>query len=204
MFVFAQSDMLQWVFLGALALTIGMLLLRTQRHMRRARAEQPAIVRTPRPSPREKGHHVDEPAELARWEVEMHEIARDLSARLDSKIGALRALIAEADRAAARLEAALAASGRPDRSWPAFPPTQAEGLRIRPAGPPVDEARERPEGATSADGSQHAGAEARHSPERREEIYTLSDYGFEPAEIARRTGSPIGEVELILSLRGQP
>ena len=31
----------------------------------------------------------------------------------------------------------------------------------------------------------------------------LSDYGYEPAEIARRVNMPIGEVELILSLRGR-
>ena len=36
----------------------------------------------------------------------MHETARELSAQLDSKMSALQALIAEADRAAARLEAA--------------------------------------------------------------------------------------------------
>ena len=38
---------------------------------------------------------------------------------------------------------------------------------------------------------------------RQEEIYTLSDYGYEPAEIARRVNRPVGEVELILSLRGR-
>ena len=36
---------------------------------------------------------------------------------------------------------------------------------------------------------------------RQEEIYTLADYGYEPAEIARRVNRPVGEVELILSLR---
>ena len=40
-------------------------------------------------------------------------------------------------------------------------------------------------------------------PRRQEEIYTLADYGYEPAEIARRVGTPVGEVELILSLRGR-
>ena len=37
---------------------------------------------------------------------------------------------------------------------------------------------------------------------RREEIHRLADDGFAAAEIARRVGSPVGEVELILSLRG--
>ena len=40
-------------------------------------------------------------------------------------------------------------------------------------------------------------------PRRYEEIYTLADYGYEPAEIARRVNTPVGEVELILSLRSR-
>ena len=39
----------------------------------------------------------------------MHETARELSAKLDSKMQALQELIAEADRAAGRLEAAAGA-----------------------------------------------------------------------------------------------
>ena len=39
------------------------------------------------------------------------------------------------------------------------------------------------------------------SGQRRQEIYTLADSGLEAAEIARRVGSPVGEVELILGLR---
>jgi DNA-directed RNA polymerase specialized sigma24 family protein len=45
------------------------------------------------------------------------------------------------------------------------------------------------------------GTAQRSAADRRQEIYTLADYGFPPAEIARRVGSPIGEVELILGLR---
>jgi hypothetical protein len=37
---------------------------------------------------------------------------------------------------------------------------------------------------------------------RYEEIYTLADYGYDAAEIAQRIGTPIGEVQLILGLRG--
>lgn len=38
---------------------------------------------------------------------------------------------------------------------------------------------------------------------RYEEVYTLSDYGFEPLEIASRLGMKAGEVELILGLRSK-
>ncbi len=121
--------------------------------------------------------------DLARWEVQMHETARELSAQLDAKLSLLQSLTAEADRAAERLEEALA------RSHPAIPPgSQAESLRPISADElGADSTRELP-----------AGTDRSRS---REEIYHLADYGFAPAEIARRVGSPVGEVELILSLR---
>lgn len=121
----------------------------------------------------------------------MHETARALSAQLDSKMGALEALISEADRAACRLEAAGAESPDALRQPPPpepLPTTQAEALR--PSGP-----------------SEHPPGEADEASQRRsvgrrqEEVYTLADYGLDAAEIARRVGSPVGEVELILGLR---
>ena len=51
----------------------------------------------------------------------MHETARELSAQLDSKLSALQALIAEADRAAARLDAAVARASESTQ-----PPEQAD------------------------------------------------------------------------------
>src|SRR5271165_3935483 len=63
------------------------------------------------------------PDNLAQWEVEMHETARQLSAQLDAKLSLLQSLIVEADRAAARLEDAL------ERAYPTLPPgNQAESL----------------------------------------------------------------------------
>jgi hypothetical protein len=147
---------------------------------------------------------------MTEWEAQMQERARELSSRLDSKIVALEERIREADRAAARLEAAVAAAERqiapvsdppsedPPRARadsPGLPPiSQAEALRSAGTGnarPPV--------GSRNDDE-----ASARPAAERRyEEIYMLADYGLAPSEIAQRVGSPIGEVELILSLRGK-
>ena len=172
--LFAKFEVLTGLFLGALGLTIAILLMRVHRYMSRQRREDSAIVRTPRPKPESRGHHLDAPAEVLRWEVQMHETARELSAQLDSKMRALRTLIAEADRAADRLKAAAGKS--PDLT------RQPE----RPGPPPSDQAE--------------ALKSARH---RQEEIYTLADYGLAAAEIAGRTGSPVGEVELILGLRGK-
>ena len=118
---------------------------------------------------------------MEQWEVDMHDTARELSARLDSKMIALQSLVAEADRAAARLEAALAEAVDPPRQ----PGNQAHCLEH-----------------AGAAGRDHAAASPT-APRagRREEVYALADYGYDAVEIARRVGSPIGEVELILSLR---
>ncbi len=51
------------------------------------------------------------PADVARYEVEMHDIARELSARLDSKLVLLQHLVRDADQQASRLEAAIAEAG---------------------------------------------------------------------------------------------
>ena len=139
------------------------------------------------------------PDDLARWEVQIHETARQLSAQLDAKLGLLQSLILEADRAAARLEDVL------DRAHPTLlPGSQAESLR--PAAHPRDVQPQLCSEPADGDEANLSAAESEPARggdrgRRREEIYRLADYGFAPAEIARRVGSPVGEVELILSLR---
>ncbi len=156
------------------------------------------------------------------WEVRMHETARELIGRIDAKLAALQALTHEADRAAARLEQALAAAARnapqPD-SGVGIPNDAAARPRAEmpPSSAVSDELRElAPAGrepgtlqADQADGLRTAGDRSGldlssmppSESRRHEEIYLLADYGFGPAEIAHRTGMPIGEVELILRLR---
>jgi hypothetical protein len=46
----------------------------------------------------------DAPVEVLRWQVEMHETARDLQAELDTKMRALQVLMRDADEKIARLE----------------------------------------------------------------------------------------------------
>jgi hypothetical protein len=108
--VFAQfSGTGTVLFLVGMVLVIGILLRRSHRYFGRRPKNPSVMVRTERPETQQKGHHLDSPDELVRWEVEMHEIARELSARLDTKIGVLAQLIRDADRASDRLEAALKA-----------------------------------------------------------------------------------------------
>jgi hypothetical protein len=172
----AESNVITWGCMAVLLLMCGILLLRTQRYFARQVQSGPPTVSLE--TPRSPTDRAPLPEAAEHWEVEMHELARDLSGRLDSKMSALQHLIRDADRAAARLETALHAAGDVE------PRSQAEGLR-------ADQPR------TPADAAQPATAE----PGRYDEIYLLFDYGHPAAEIAQRVGLPIGEVELILSLR---
>ena len=158
------------------------------------------------------------------WEVRLHELARDLEGRLNSKLAILEQLIREADRAAARLETAL-------RTADQIRKTQMAGIlpslpRSEPAGesnlPPKDgseggglsprlenqlnqtqeQGNAQPAAADSS--PDHGGGSSHEAPQPRrsiEEIYTLADYGYSVEEIAQRTATPSGEVQLILSLR---
>jgi hypothetical protein len=201
MVVIAQVEFPTLLFLSALAVTILILLVRVQRYYGRPRAPQPSWPSPRREKPGEQGRRSAEPAPMVNWEVEMHETARKLCAQLDSKMGALEQLIREADRAAARLEAALAA-GRGGESPSRWGPAPADAPPAPPEGPSESPPVSQAEGLRSAG---PADVPAAHPPtERRyEEIYTLADYGLAPSEIAHRVGSPVGEVELILSLRGK-
>ena len=204
------------------------LLMRTSRYFSRQRQEEPKWSRAARPRydgsataysrsgdsstaaqttpPTTSQRHLDAMPKTAQWEVDMHETARELKAQLDSKMSALQALIAEADRAASRLEEAIesrddvhnappsnriSSGGSPlfkpkpgpqtmgEKSQAGLPTTQAQALRPAPV-------------ATAS------GVSAQN---RKQEIYALADYGLSDSAIAQRLGMPIGEVELILSLR---
>jgi hypothetical protein len=206
------------------------LLMRTSRYFNRQRQEEPKWVRAARPRydgsanayprsgdsstvtptmpPTTSQRHLDASPKSAQCEVDMPETARELKAQLDSKMSALQALIADADRAASRLEAAIESrddthnappSNRmPSRGSPLFTPkpgpqpmaeksraelltSQAQALRPAPAPP-----------ASRVSTQNH-----------KQEIYALADYGLSDSAVAQRLGLPIGEVELILSLRSK-
>ena len=188
----------------AMVIAIWMLLWWTQRSMARTNAGSRRRfaakddAEPDRPSPRGQP-----PVDFDRWEVEMYEIMRNATGQMDTKMGLLEHLIREADRAAARLEAATAAAARlPDSVAPSHvapdaprfepsairPINQAEGLR-------PDGLRQAPSAADEAESDQPG------KPRRYEEIYTLADYGYAAAEIAQRLAMPVGEIELILGLR---
>jgi hypothetical protein len=205
------------IFLGILVLTTMVLLMRTSRYFSRPKAAEPSWSSVAR-KPREAGaRSANIPQEMASWEVEMHEFVREIKAELDSKMRALQAVTADADRAAARLEAALRSSHREGES-PVEQSNCASAARQEPRPPDVVQLF-RPDAGTSKHGidlsnlpasqaqslTPARAPRAEHSsPQtKKDEIYTLADYGMKPTDIASRVGHPIGEVELILSLRGK-
>ena len=208
----AEMGTPQVVFIGFLILTTMFLLMRTSRYFTRPKSPDTSwssIARKPKDA---TGRSPGIPQEMASWEVEMHEFVREIKAELDSKMRALQAVTADADRAAARLEAALqsspnAAGFRPkpellpkkEKTVALFDPPErsAAGKQgIDLSNLPSSQVQSlSPAGVPHAE---HSSAQA-----KKEEIHTLADYGMKPAEIASRVGHPIGEVELILSLRGK-
>ncbi len=140
------------------------LLMRTSRYFNRQRQEEPKWSRTARPRydgsisahPRSgdsstatrtaSEHHLDAMPKTAQWEVDMYETARELKAQLDSKMSALQALIAEADRAAFRLEAATKDSENTDSMPPSNRmPSGGSPLFTPKPGPPPRQKKTRPD-----------------------------------------------------------
>lgn len=110
--------------------------------------------------------------------VEIQEMARQISAQLDTKFAKLDVLIRDADDRIQRLERLTTQAGRPgvdvtvddDGSHADVAPTDGNGEE------PTDDQRK---------------------------IYGLADAGRTAVEIAQQTGQNPGEVELILALRRQ-
>ena len=114
MYVFANLSGPIILLLLAVALATGVLLMRLHRHRGRRSRNLPTIVRTARPGPDKNVRLGETPREVGQWEVQMHELARDLSARLDSKMGLLQHLVRDAEQAASRLETVLRELGAQD------------------------------------------------------------------------------------------
>ena len=104
MMLFAVENSIILAVLGVLLLLFAF----TRGGRRRSKSPNRLPVSRPASTPSSAdAHHLDAPDSVARWEVTMHETARDLMGRLDSKIVIVEQLVCEAHQAAARLEAVL-------------------------------------------------------------------------------------------------
>ncbi len=167
--------------------------------------------------------------------VQLHELGREISSRIDAKLSALQHLIRLADEATAGLEQALhrardlglaefdrgSEAGRDQdgevqeamwREWPMAEPPRggmqdASGSRDRgmislETDRSLDRATDAsPRTAVRARGTGWSADELENP--RFERIYALADGGLSATRIAAQTGTQIGEVELVLSLRGK-
>jgi hypothetical protein len=129
----------------------------------------------------------------------MHEMARELKGELDAKLSGLQALVLIARQESQRLEAAVAKAGSLEIAPPRDTLARIEGL--------ADPAALASQAALADLAAQMPGMprgiaddffEADKKPLA---IARLADRGYSPAEIADELGLPIGEVELLLSLR---
>ena len=83
-----------------IALVLIRLLLRPKRG---ARAYESPLQN----SPGAPAHMLDAPADIGRWEVQMHETSRNLMGELNTKIAIVEQLVRDANAAAERLEKAI-------------------------------------------------------------------------------------------------
>ncbi len=120
----------------ALAVTIGLILWQTQRQWSRTYGRWRYREELEEPS----FHSGVTAEELARWEVRMHELARDLQGQLDTKIALVAELVAEAQRASRKLEELLQQAGSFVREVSAPPPfpSQAQDSSSAEAGIPKE------------------------------------------------------------------
>jgi hypothetical protein len=200
MCLLAQIEGATVLFLIALAVTTGLLLFRTQRQLgAKPQAAHPSEWRKPQAAARSAAPLASHSDPL-QWEIEAHDLARELCARIDSKLGILEALIQDAGQQITRLESAieraerLATTGGAARS--AF-----QQLHHAGHGPQAHQ-------AAALSGGLRIDLPALDEPQSRiarryDEIYALADAGHGSDHIAQQLGSPVGEIELILGLRDQ-
>ena len=114
--------------------------------------------------------------------VEMSEMARRMTGQIDTRAAKLEALIREADEKIATLRSMGAGhgGGGPHGVLVEAKLLEADAVRMRTVEDSVPS------------------VDPRHA-----EVYDLADGGQSAQDIARQTGRPRGEVELILALRGR-
>jgi len=99
-----------WMFLAGCGLLTYLLLKRSYRYFGKShsRRSSTAIERQRRPENAWDGVQRDTSALIDRQQVELHEMARDLSGQLNSKIILLEQLVADSQRQIERMEQLLA------------------------------------------------------------------------------------------------
>jgi hypothetical protein len=166
----ADFDPAQWAFLVFAILLCIWLIFRPWRRRRSDPLEKP-MFKTSLAQQRALER------QMSNLVVEMSEMARQITAQLDTRAAKLELLIKEADEKIARLGGAGSTSGN---------------------GAPVDanHGREIASVLEQVPPSTPAPADPRHA-----QVYRLADEGRSSQQIAQELNQPSGEIELILALR---
>lgn len=101
-----SSDQLaeNWMFAAGVALMTMVLLRMVWRRQRGGRGTSHRAARGPREN---ASRLLDAPDDISRWQVEMHDLARELKAELDTKIRVCQETIRQARQEQQRLEVLL-------------------------------------------------------------------------------------------------
>lgn len=199
------ADLTQWLGLGCGALILVWVVFRRRLSMLRRFYDPPTSTSAARIRPASSGPvHLpadptvglmDAPASVVRWEVGMHELARELRAELDCKMAAMQSLLVQAQEESMRLAAAI------DRAEQlGIAPVKDTMQAIAQLGescPPVVAELERRLAVMAPEVGQRKG----FNQELAAKIYALADEGRNARTIAQQLGAPIGDIEFALGLR---
>lgn len=180
----------QMLFLGGIALATWVLMRRL--FIRRGKNKKSVdpikeITKKERPA-----QSIDAPAESLRWEVRIHDLGREISGRIDSKLSALQALTKLAHAAAERLEIATMHAAELESKHYGSSSLDAIERRLHEAtfevGSPVTISTSQPKPA-AIDPVESL----------RRVVKRMLENGQTAEEIASETHMPLGEVEFLAS-----
>jgi hypothetical protein len=162
-------------YLLAVVIMLTLLLRRSYRYFgRKGKRKIEGLVRIDRPAPAKRwSTNIDSPEQVAKFEVQLQETMRELSAQLDNKMVCLQVLLRQANEKIKLLEE-LQQVASTDESKAAND-LGAVGEKLAAAGDVPNPLHQ--------------------------QIYELADQGFSAVTIAHRVAQPLREVEAILHSR---
>jgi hypothetical protein len=188
------------LFLLGLILLISILLRRYYRYFGKCKTDDRPVVRTTRREADPQQPLMDAPPNVLRWQVEMHETARDLKGELDTKMVALQQLISMAEAEALRLEAAIERAQRLGISPCHDTLAELERVTAEVAGEVGSDSPvtlgNLPQVPVAAETANVVSADTQAR------ICALAESGLPAPVIAEQIGHSVGDVEMVLSLRG--
>ncbi len=180
-------------FFGVLLAVFTMMRFARKRAMRRVEEPRPAIDRAAMLAALRAPVEDDEPAapREAPASSAPNSATLELLQRLDNRIRTLEELLRAADRKIVELNGLLQQS-------PSLRPSTAHTTPAHHQAEALSRAREFPRTLRSPETAAPAG----RTTARYQAVYRLLDQGETASSVAKKLGYPIGEVELIASLRG--